>query len=256
MIGKVRNIIIIESLTGERQTGLEIYNDCIKRKIDFGNKDFIHRYHSVNSKEELVELLKYYIHNADYFPGGILLHFEMHGDSAKRGLVLSNGNLVEWEELIDLFREINLKTKNNLFITMATCFGRYLYKGVDPYKKSPYSGYISASTAIYPDEIIEKYITLFDYLIDNGNIIDAYLEMEKQGSNFYYKDSLTTFEEAFQITLKSLYGDENLKKEILNNVQEQALKEKGYIYTDKEKNVIFQKALEDIYNAQKSAFEF
>src|ERR1043165_9129703 len=44
----------------------------------------------------------------------------------------------KWENLVEYFRPINVITRNNLFITMATFYGRFLYLGVDPYQKSPY----------------------------------------------------------------------------------------------------------------------
>jgi hypothetical protein len=52
--------------------------------------------------------------------------------------------IVVWEEIVDLLRVININTKNNLYITMGTYYGGYMFKGVNHHKKSPYSGYISA----------------------------------------------------------------------------------------------------------------
>lgn len=125
-------------------------------------------------------MMKYYEYNSNYIDGGLLFHFEMYGANDFSGLIFSNGELITWKELVDFIRPINIAICNKLFLTMATCHGRYLYKGVDTLHKSPFSGYISASIAVYPSEIIEKFTILFDRLIDYGNLVDAYLIMENR----------------------------------------------------------------------------
>jgi len=257
LVGDIKHIIIIESLlVNERLTGREMYDDCIKRLIDFHQKPFTHKYHSVNSKNQLTELLKYYQINASYLNGGLLLHFEMHGANNLTGLVLSDGSLINWKELIELFRPINIIICNKLFITMATCYGRHLYKGVELYQKSPYSGYISASTAIYPSEIVDKYSILFEKLIECGNLVEAYLEMKKSESNFYYKDSKRTFEESYKFTFDSLTQNKEYKGKFIEESKKQA-QQMGQPIPDVEMSeFIFQKALRDIYEKQKEAFDF
>jgi len=187
MIGNIKHIVIIQSLVNEKLTGEELYNDCVRRRIDYQNKPMTHRLQNVHSKEELIELLRYFQYNASLLTGGILIHLEMHGDAALKGLILSNGELIEWKELIELFRPINIITCNKLFISMATCNGRFLYRGVDPYQKSPYSGFISASIIVNTAEILDKFSILFEHLIESGNLVKAYLKMEKTESTFIIK---------------------------------------------------------------------
>lgn len=207
MIVKVKHIIIIESLgatDGSHFTGETLYNDTIKRRIDLYEKDFTHQLYKVNSQETFSKIIKYNQHIADYMHEGVVIHLEMHVDNELNGLVLSNRELIRWEEICDLLRPINVATKNKLFLTMGTCNGRYIYKGVYPYKKSPYSGYISASKTVKPEEIYTKFGLLFENLIENGNIVNSYLEMEKTESSFYYKDSERVFKEAFSETMENL----------------------------------------------------
>ena len=180
----------------------------------------------------------------------------MHGAENLTGLVLSNQSLIEWRELIDLFRPINIVTCNKLFITMATCYGRHLYKGVDPYQKSPYSGCISASKEISWPEIIEKFTLLFERLIDNGNLVQAYLDMQKTASNFYYKDAERTFEESYKAVYKELTENADYKAKFIEESRKQAEQMGHPIADEKMSEFIFQKALKDIYIKQKEAFEF
>lgn len=256
MVGDVKHIIVIQSLLNERLTGEEIYNDCIRRRIDFQDKPMTHRLHNVHSKIQLVEILKYFQFNASLLTGGILIHFEMHGDENLEGLILSNGELIEWKELVELFRPINIISCNKLFITMATCNGRFLYKGIDPYQKSPYSGFISASIEVNNEEIVEKFSILFEHLIEDGNLVNAYLEMEKTESNFYYKDSERTFEESYQMTMDELKNNKEYKDNFLKDIAN-TVKKDGIPELDKEmQELLLKKVAKDIYNTQKKAFKF
>lgn len=259
MIGNIQNIIVIESLSiedGVNFTGEALYNDFIKNRIMIYEKQIYHNFHKVNDVKQLVTVLENYIINSQFMPGGIVLHFEMHGADNLKGLILSNGELIEWEKLVDIFRQINIVTCDKLFITMGTCNGRFLYKGVDPRKKSPYSGYISASVEVDPEEVYTKFGKLFEELILNGNIVDAYLEMEKTESNFYYKDSERTFSEAFESTMEQMVNDPHLKEQILNESINQTKRETGTEISKVEADMIMKIALKNIYEIHKKAFDF
>jgi len=256
MIGDINHIIVIESLVNERETGTELYNDVIIRYIAYRKSNITHKLHKVNTKEEFKNILNYYHANSPYMSGGILLHLEMHGEDQLTGLVLADGSLLTWEELVTLFRPINVNSSNNLYLTMATCNGRFLYKGVHPYDKSPYSCYISASETVTIQEIIEQFSILFERLIDNGNLVNSYLEMEKHGTKFYYMDSKVTFEEAFQVTARRFLTDPEIKKEILEETRRQVEKEGLQMPSDYSFEFIAKIALKDTYARHKKAFEF
>ena len=259
MTGNVKHIIVIESLEekdGIIYTGEALYNDVIRRRIDLYEKDFTHNLHQTNTKAEFVELINYYQVNSEYMTGGIVFHLEIHGDEERKGLILSNGELIEWKEIVELVRPINITTCNKLFITMGVCNGRFLYKGVDPYQKSPYSGYISASKTVDPEEIYVSFSKLFEDLIENGNIVQSYLEMEKMKTNFYYKDSERTFDEAFSTTLDELTKNVEFKNSILKDAVSETKKQTGTELSEYESELIFKKAMVDIYDQQKKAFDF
>ncbi|MFY0602706.1 MAG: hypothetical protein JXQ93_02070 [Flavobacteriaceae bacterium] len=257
MIGNVRHIIVIESLEkrdGIIFTGESLYNDVIKRRIELYKKDFKHKLHQVNTKVQFVELLTFYQVNSGYMSGGIVFHLEIHGDKDFKGLILSNGELIEWKEIVDLVRPINITACNKLFITMGVCNGRFLYKGVDPYKRSPYSGYISASTTVDSEEIYVNFSKLYEALIENGNIVHAYLEMEKMKTNFYYKDSERTFDEAFNTSLDELTKNIEFKNSILKDALKETKRETGAELSEIESEMIFKKVMVDLYDEQKKAF--
>ena len=256
MIGKIKHIVVFESLpNGEKKTGEELYSDCISRRIDFFQNDKMkmsHMFYRIASKVELVELIKYYQVNASYLNNGLLFHFEMHGDSNCAGLVLADNSLITWKELIELFRPINVTTKNNLFITMATCNGRFLLKETSHYEKSPFSGYISASKEISVEEILNYFNVLFEELISTGNIVKAYLELEKEKTNFFYKDSQAVFEDAFNISVQELRND----TEFRNKTIQDTIIKTGKAPTEKEYNAIMLNVENDMYEKCKQAFCF
>ncbi|WP_294963151.1 hypothetical protein [uncultured Flavobacterium sp.] len=260
MVGDIKHIVVIQSLFDEdKKTGAELYNDTIRMQIEYmqaQNIKMTHSFHNVEDKEALIEILKYYGANSPYIQGGIVIHLEIHGLENLEGLILKNRSIINWEEVSDLFREININTCNKLYVTMATCYGRYLYKGVDPKKKSPYSGYISASQEVTTGEVMEDFTLLFQSLIESSNLVKSYLELEEKGSNFYYKDSERIFEENFQSVRAKLLIDKNLKNEILKEAIEESKRAGKPIPDEEMGNYIFEKALLDIYNLHSNAFKF
>jgi len=256
MIGDIKNIIVIESLGEERKTGSELYNDCIKRYIEFKQSEITHQFYETKNKARFVELLKDYHDNLPKTQDGILLHIEMHGDKEAGGLRFSDDSFISWTELVNLLRPINMKTCNNLYVSLATCDGRLLYLGVDPELKSPYSCYISTSETIKPSEIIDQYLPLFEHVICYGNLIRAYLETENKESKFFYKDSETTFEEAFKVTASKWKTDSSIKESIMKEAEKKIKKEGMIIPSDTEVDFIMDLALNETYKRYKKALDF
>ena len=106
MIGDIKHIVVFQSLpANDQQTGQDLYDDCIKRRIDYmqeNEQKMTHSFYDIQNKEQLIELFKYYETNAEYMADGLLFHFEMHGDQ-NDGLLLKNGEYIAWTELITLF---------------------------------------------------------------------------------------------------------------------------------------------------------
>jgi hypothetical protein len=258
MVGKIKHIIVIESLNALK-TGEALYNDVIERRIKYyqpDNDKMTHRFFNPKTKNDFLEVLNYIIFNSDNIQGGLLIHLEMHGSSDLNGLILADDSLILWTELTELFRQINIKMCDKLFITMATCFGRHLYKGGNAKLKSPYSGYISASNEVLVDEVMRDYTILFESLIETRNIVESYLHLDSKGSSFFYKDSLAVFEDSFKSILEKMKADPNIKTNILKIAMEESAKA-GEPIADKEmKDLIFNLALENAYKQHKEAYIF
>lgn len=255
MVGDIQHIVVIQSLSvNEVSSGKNLYDDIIARGIALRKNGMTHEYFDVRDKHQLIEILKYVNAQAPYRPSGVLIHLEMHGSKDLDGLVLANKQLISWNELVELFRDINVNTKNHLYITMATCYGRYLYEGVDPEKKSPYSGYISASKEVMVAEVVDDFGQLFESLLINGNLVKSYLELAET-SNFYYKDSKTTFEENILNVKYKFDNDHQFRQQFIDDVQAEGAFNNIKL-TDEEIEEIRRQAFNDIVRRQKTAFEF
>ena len=257
MIGDISHIVVIESLKdSERKTGTELYYDTIQRKIEFLSSSMKSRFFSVLDKNEFIESLNYIEANAQYMESGILIHIEAHGAQSHTGISLQDGSLITWKDLIGTFRAINIITKNNLYISLATCFGRYMFEEVDSDLKSPYSCYISAIEEVLPSEIVDQFSLLFENLIEQCNLVKAYLFMQTNGSAFFYMDSEETFKAAFKISSDRLKYDLDLRTEIIDQARELINKGEMTMSENDLYEIVLIDVLKDYYERQKKTFEF
>src|SRR6476620_4016120 len=92
---------------------------------------------SKEQHEKWLNELENSFHNEQIIP---YLHFEIHG--SKKGLQLKNKEFVEWEELRSLFTKINCVIHNNLFISLATCYGAYIFQAIDVLDRIPFYAFV------------------------------------------------------------------------------------------------------------------
>ena len=95
----------------------------------------VHKY-AVGTRAELIGTLSRLRKEAE---NGLrpVLHVDAHGD-VERGLLLSpSGEHMGWVEVINLLRELNVATRNNLASVFALCFGLHLYKHASLTKPVP-----------------------------------------------------------------------------------------------------------------------
>ena len=153
---KFNRLYIIESLQ-ERLTGKELYDDLIKWQ-EYKYSELQTNYFPVENKTELFAIFDRIKKECQEQGCCPVLHFEMHGDSKFRGLVLNSNELVAWEELYIILREINFIVRNNLFLTLAVCHGAYLMQIANIHLPAPFYDFIASSrtlcfNAIYLIEI-------------------------------------------------------------------------------------------------------
>ncbi|TSJ42267.1 hypothetical protein [Fluviicola chungangensis] len=176
----ITRIYVLESLTNERQTGTELYNDTISKYCQFYAPDLLHSLTTINSKIDLLDVLKT-IENEVQDDDEVILHIEAHGATDKTSMVLSNGDTISWKELEACLMLINLKTKNKLHLHLATCFGMHvaLEIGKTLNKTAPYKSFMASLYALNNSDIIADNNLLYEEIIKKREIYSAFVAFNK-----------------------------------------------------------------------------
>ncbi len=237
----VSHFFIIQSLRPtDRQTGRQLHEEVFKYRLfqldgvkaELMNVSNLTEFR--NALDTIAELGR--AHSILPF-----IHFEVHG--SPHGLELGNGELVSWKDLYPYLIAINTCTKNNLFLTLATCYGASISETCDIRVRAPLAWYIGPTNTISSEEAYGDYTVFFDRLLDSLDIYTALTAMNAQNPNrpytFYsaeefYKDALKQWIEEHKVPEKQ----EQQKQYIL-----ELARKKGITLSDE---VIFKVVEEEI----------
>lgn len=155
-------IVVLQSLPDdEKQTGTLLYEDIIARRCDqYGHGKY---FYNLTNKKDIFEALTTVCNNVVNDELMPILHFKIHG--SQEGLVLKNGEGVKWKELHEYCRLINIKTSNQLIITLASCWGSAVWEMIDIFKPEPYWGYIGPKEKIGVGDLMEDFGEFYDCLL-------------------------------------------------------------------------------------------
>jgi len=164
---RFNKIAIIESIPdGEMKTGKKLYDD-IKLINIVNDEKLMISFDVVSSELELLDLLRGLyreIQEKGVYP---IIHIECHGNSEKKGLVLSNGNFISWARLYELLQPINEAMELNLLIVLAACYGFEMSFNVYAYQRAPFWGMLAPSEEIFPEEVQRSFYSYYKTLIEN-----------------------------------------------------------------------------------------
>lgn len=201
----ITRIYVLESLANERQTGTELYNDTISKYCQFYAPDLFHSLKTVNSKIDLLSVLKT-IENEVQGIDEVILHIEAHGSTDKTSMVLSNGDLISWRELEACLILINFKTRNKLHLHLATCFGMHvaLEIGKTLNKTSPYKSFMASLYALNNSDIIADNNLLYEEIIKKREMYRAFVAFNKSspGTTMRIKDVKTVLREIIRLQVE------------------------------------------------------
>lgn len=224
-LAPVNTIIVIESLgSDDRKTGKELYDDVIVRYNEYfhstAKQSLITRYYAINNKSEFLELLNVIALESSSYASGVLIHIETHGSDDRSGMVLYNGEKLIWGEVQDVMIRINVNTNNQLYLSMATCFGVYIHETMDHKKRAPFCAFISALKKVTENEIIEFFEPFFRELINSRDAIEAIKKNQINNSNFYYKDAEEIYKQIIKGIRVQLDNPQFKKKYLQDALQE------------------------------------
>lgn len=159
---------IIESLPEEERTGKVLEQSLKGMEKPVLGPEKIH-YHYVFSKSDLTNLLIDISLNAsNTYP---IIHFEIHG--CENGLYMHSGEVFSWKELAVYLRFINVITKNNLFITMAVCFGARLLAALDGRLPSPCWGFVGSFEPLIVENLMICYNRFYKTFLTNYDVNES-----------------------------------------------------------------------------------
>jgi hypothetical protein len=156
-------IYVIDSLgPGDLQTAQHLYDDVIRRRLlrlDFMTSAHFHVETLAAFVAAMHEILQA-VRRGKHFP---FIHLEIHGNPT--GLVFASGEMLQWRDLTSILREMNSMIKNNLTLSLATCCGAYIMRGISPVLPAPFFAYIGAWVEVAEGDIVENFHAFFDHML-------------------------------------------------------------------------------------------
>lgn len=194
-------IVVIESLpSGEVKTGNEIYG-FIEAQIRENSLSISVVFEQCETKVEFLSILdnihKEIVSNNEY----PWIHIECHGSEAEDGIVLSNGDLISWQELKPELIKINLACKCNLMIVIAACNGAYLVEALQPVDRAPCWGLLGPTNELYPNDLLASFRTFYLNLLSslNGDAALSALRkvIDERNLSFIFLSALDFFQKVY-----------------------------------------------------------
>jgi len=215
-------IYVIQSLPdNETQTGSNLFNDIISRR----QLQFDHLSSELIDIPDKRSLFKQLDKIAGLFhSNGIVpyLHFEMHGST--KGLSFKSGERILWGELRPLLSAINARINNNLFVSLATCYGAFLINAIDPLDRIPFYAFVGPIDEIKVGELEADWETYFNCLLNTRDFGTAIKEINLR--NIHTPYMFYTGEDIFDRMMniyKNMYQEEDSIKQKIQSLFEQAI---------------------------------
>jgi len=231
-------LVIIESLRGtDLKTGTLLHTGLMKNK-KFQEPTLSSFLYIVKTKEELFQTLNGIIAKMKtnaLFP---ILHLEMHG--FENGIQLTSNEYVRWDELLPIFREINILLSNNLTIMMSMCMGITMAFDIDTSKQAPFNMIIGTIRDISGIELFNGYDSFYDnYFFTFDSVKSTELmnnEIDTNQSTFTYIKAKYIFDEIVEYDRTKRFSI--IEKERKSELADKSAKEIR-LFIEKEIRTIF-----------------
>lgn len=194
------HIFVIESLrTEDELTGTRLFNRAIYPGMADKNLEANCDHITVISKKDFfnaISRIRAKVISNNISP---IIHLEMHG--SKNGLQLTSYERITWEELQPILIELNVLCKNNLFLTMATCYGGYIYNVISPKLQAPFWGFVGPMDKVDEDEVLADFTNYFFELLNSLDVNIAENALHRQNapnaSKFRFQNTEFAFKKAY-----------------------------------------------------------
>lgn len=195
--GSIRfnKIIVLQSLDdSDRKTGTELHVDIISRRA-WINPNLDTELIEIENKSQFFERLLEIKQNCLKHHIVPFLHLETHGYND--GISLRSGENILWRDILPVIRDINIASRNNLFISVASCFGGRIQFIININEPCPMRGFIGPMSLIHEKDLLISFTAFFDTLLITNDFIKAINALNasnNSGVSFDYLNSEAFFD--------------------------------------------------------------
>ena len=219
-------IYVIESLEdNEIQTGTDLYNDLLKWQ-EYNNPNLKTELILINDELALYDAVSHItkeIREIGYLP---MIHFEMHGNL--KGMQLKSKEFISWNHIYEMLVEINTWSGNNLFLTLAVCYGGTLMSKIKIDEPAPFFGFIGSFEKLQTEDIMICYNNFYTEFLQSFNIPGALDSLRKSNPNldsdYAYISSEDTFKYVYESYLENGFTEESIDSRAKEAADYQGLK--------------------------------
>ncbi len=218
----INTIRIIETIPeGRGRTGKNLFL-ALPFALLPGGEPFKPKYELANNKKELFDYLDKIADEIHKFKIMPIIHIEAHGN--EKGIDVGEEDFVKWFELVEKFKEINLRMCNNLFVVMSACEGVNLQKifteaakSSGSLDRSPIFAFIGSPNEIAVKNAQDDFLRFYNKLLETNNntghknLNEAFEALKKNGTDYRFISCLGIFIRHYPEMLKKIdsnkYGD-------------------------------------------------
>lgn len=237
-------IYVIESLpAGDRKTGTELYEDLLRyQELKYPYLKVKHK--PINNTSEWNVLMNEIAVDCEQNGSQAILHLEIHGEDNGKGLVLGNGDLLNYEDIRPQFVRINKASKCNLFLTLAVCKGLYVAKVGYLSQPMPFCSMLGSFDDIYEGDLALRFNEFYDELFASFDLAKAYVRLQNANPDM---PSVYRFEHADMHFCREYqkYINNKCNKEIIKKRALEAAKANGHKLLNRQERRAFQKKFEE-----------
>ncbi len=145
-----------------------------------------------------------------------IVHIEMHGEE-ENGLELRLGGFIPWQRVIEDLTRINIRSENNLIVTMAVCYSTMNAYAISMVKSpAPYLFSVTTSKRVLGEDSYQLFTVFFKELIETKELYAALKKVEQDNPELAKQFDILAvpflFENSFRAYVESYRDAEVIKR--------------------------------------------